>query len=215
MALTLYYHPLSSFCWKALVGLYEKEIPFRREIVDLQDPAGRAAFEKIWPIGKFPVLRDEAAGSTIPESSMIIEYLELRYPDGQPLLPRDAERALQARLWDRLYDSYFQLPMQRIVSDRLRPDGEKDPRGVAEARVLLDKAYGFASDALKVGPWTVGTMFSLADCAAAPALYYADRVHSFGPAHGVLSDYLGRLRARPSFARVLKEAEPYLAMFPA
>src|SRR5215204_3900275 len=134
MSLTLCFHPLSSFCQKVLIALYENDTPFEPHIVDLADEAASAAFKKIWPIGKFPVLRDDAKDRTVPESSIIIEYLDLHYPGRTRLVPVDPDLAWQTRLRDRFYDLYVQEPMQKIVADRLRPAGVKDPFGVEQAR---------------------------------------------------------------------------------
>ena len=214
MALILHFHPLSSFCWKALIALYENDIPFTPNLVNLGDPAERAALLKLWGIGKFPVLSDDARGEPIPESSIIIEYLDDHYRGATRFIPGDAERALQTRLRDRFYDLYIHLPMQKIVGDRLRAAGNKDPHGVEEARDRLRTAYGMIEQQMAAGGWALGDDFGLADCAAAPALFYANRVEPFREAHQNLRAYLERLEARPSFARVLKEAEPWFQMFP-
>ena len=214
MSLTLHYHPLSSFCWKALVALYENGAPFKPNMVNLGDPAERAALLALSPIGRFPVLRDEARGETVPESSIVIEYLDRHYPGTARLIPDDPELALQTRLRDRFLDLYVHLPLQRIVGDRLRPADSKDPRGVAEARAQLRTSYAILDQQLAHGGWMVGERFSLADCAAAPALFYGNKVEPIGEGHPHLAVYLERLKARPSFARVLKEAEPYFGMFP-
>ena len=214
MALRLYYHPFASFCQKALIAFYENGIAFEGVIVDLGDPESRAAFAAVWPLAKFPVLRDEARGLTIPESTTVIEYLALHHPGPAQLIPREPEAALQARIWDRFYDNYVQLPMQKIVGDRLRPADRRDPHGVAEARALLDTTYGILEAEMAAKPWAAGEAFTLADCAAAPALYYADLVHAFAADHPRLQGYFQRLLARPSFARVVEEAKPYRHLFP-
>jgi len=218
MSLTLYYHPLSSFCMKVLMALYENGTPFTPQIVNLMDETEAANLKALWPIGKFPVLRDEARGQTIPETSIIIEYLDRHYSGATRFIPDDADRTLQVRLQDRFYDLYVQLPMQEIVGDRLRPADKKDPLGVEQARSRLLGVYDMierdmvvrdmASDA-----WAIGSDFSLADCAAAPALFYANKVVPFGD-HKHTAAYLDRLMQRPSFARVLKEAKPYFRFFP-
>src|SRR5258706_15359382 len=146
MALTLYFHPLSSFCQKALVALYENDTAFEPHIVDLGDETAREAFLKIWPIGKFPVLRDDANDRTIPESSIIIEYLAQHYPGRTALVPADADLARQTRLRDRFYDLYVHEPMQRIVGDRLRPAGKTDPHGVEAAKAQLQMSYGMIDE---------------------------------------------------------------------
>jgi glutathione S-transferase len=214
MSLTLHFHPLSSFCHKALIALYENGTPFVRNLVDLSDEAERAALLKLWPIGKFPVLCDEARNQTIPESTVIIEYLDRYYPGRTRFISLDADRAWQTRLRDRFYDLYVHEPMQKIVGDRLRPEGKKDPHGVEEARTRLRSSYRLIDEEMATQSWAMGEAFSLADCAAAPALFYADMVVPFGDTHAHVAAYFERLKARPSYARVLKEAEPYFAMFP-
>jgi glutathione S-transferase len=213
MSLTLYFHPLSSFCMKALIALYENGTPFTPQIVNLMDETEAANLKKMWPITKFPVLRDEARGQTIPETSIIIEYLGRHYPGATRFIPDDADRALKVRLQDRFYDLYVQLPMQEIVGDRLRPAGKKDPLGVEQAKERLRGVYDMIERDMTSHIWAVGDDFSLADCAAAPALYYANKVMPFG-SHKHTAAYLDRLMQRPSFARVLKEAEPYFRFFP-
>ena len=215
MSLQLYYHPLSSFCWKALIAFYENDTAFTPVAVDLTDPEQRAALLKLWPIGKFPVLRDEAKDRVIPESSIIIEYLDDHYPGRIRFIPADPDLERQTRLRDRFYDLYVHLPMQKVVGDRLRPAGSKDPFGVDEARARIRSCYGMIDKEMTSRIWAMGEAFTLADCAAAPALFYANKVAPFDAAHRNLSAYFQRLQARPSFARVLKEAGPYFAMFPA
>jgi glutathione S-transferase len=214
MSLTLYYHPLSSFCWKALVALYENGIPFTPKVVNLGDADERAAFLKLWPIGKFPVLRDEQHQRTVPESSIIIEYLDRHHAGETRFIPDDADLALQTRLRDRFLDLYVHMPTQAIVFDRLRPDDARDALGVTEARTRLRTSYAMLEAELAGGGWAMGDQFTLADCAALPALFYADKVEPFGGELTVVPAYLDRLKARPSAARVLVEAEPYFHMFP-
>ncbi|WP_431016539.1 glutathione S-transferase family protein [Bradyrhizobium pachyrhizi] len=218
MSLTLHYHPLSSFCWKALIALYENGTPFTPNMVNLGDPAERAALLALSPIGRFPVLRDETRDETVPESSIVIEYLDRHYPGAARLIPEDPDLALQTRLRDRFLDLYVHLPMQKVVGDRLRPADSKDPHGVAEARAQLRTSYAILDQQLDPqrvhGGWMMGEHFSLADCAAAPTMFYGNKVEPFGDGHRHLAAYLERLMARPSFARVLKEAEPYFGMFP-
>jgi glutathione S-transferase len=215
MSLKLYLHPLASFCQKALIALYENGTPFEPRIVDLGDETSRAEFLKLWPIGKIPVLRDEARDRTIPESSIIIEYLDEQYPGPERLLPAEPELALRTRLSDRFYDLYVQEPMQKVVTDRLRPEGRNDPHGVELAKAALRTAYALIEREMATKHWAMGDRFTMADCAAAPALFYADKVVPFGDAHRNTAAYLARLMERPSFARVLDEAKPYLRFFPA
>jgi glutathione S-transferase len=214
MPLTLHYHPLASFCWKALIGLYELGIPFEKHLVDLGDADARAAFARLWPLAKFPVLRDDARGRTVPESTILLEYVD-RMSDGPVrLLPRDPERALECRLRDRLFDTYVHAPLQKIVGDRLRPADARDAPGVEQARAQLETAYALLEEQGVDGPWAMGADFTLADCAAMPALYYANEVAPFEGRWKRLGAYLGRLKERPSVARVLDEARPYAHMFP-
>jgi glutathione S-transferase len=214
MSLTLHFHPLSSFCWKALIALYENGVPFTPKLVDLGNPAERAALLKLWPIGKFPVLQDDARNQIVPESSIVIEYLDRHYPGRTRLIPEDIDRALQTRLRDRFYDLYVHLPMQKIMGDRLRPDGKQDPHGVEEARAQLRTSYAMIEQQMAGSAFAMGDDFSLADCAAAPSLFYGSMVVPFGDGQKNLAAYFERLKARPSFARVLKEAEPYFNMVP-
>ena len=212
MSLTLYYHPLSSFCWKALIALYEAGVPFEPRLVNLGDPADRAAFEAVWPLAKFPVLRDERRGKTVPESSIIIEYLARTEPGAASLMPSDPDLAMRTRLVDRLIDAYIHLPFQQVVAERMRPDGQHDPFGVEQLRGQIRSGYKLIAPMI-AGPWAMGDTFTLADCAALPALFYAD--HSVRLAEWPeLAGYLGRLKARPSVVRVLSEAEPYFQYFP-
>jgi glutathione S-transferase len=209
----LFGHPLASFHMKAAVAFYDCGAPFDFELVNLGDAASRARFFAIWPIGKMPVLRDEDRGLTIPESTLIIEHLAETWPAARSLMPADPDQAREVKYWDRVYDHYVQIPMQKIVTDRRRAPGQDDPVGVEEALRTLASALDLAEGAIGEG-WAVGDAFTLADCAAAPALYYADKVMPLGDAHPKLAAYAQRLQARPSFARVLREAEPYAHMFP-
>lgn len=214
MSLELYFHPLSSFCHKALIALYENATPFEPHIVDLFDEASRSAFLKIWPMGRFPVLRNTARDWLIPESSIIIEYLDQHYPGKVRLVPADADLARQMRLRDRFFDLYLNVPMQKIVTDKLRPAGKNDAYGVEHARGQLQTALQMVDEAMATKTWAIGETFSMADCAAAPALFYADKVVPLRAPYPNAAAYLDRLQKRPSFARVLKEAQPYFASFP-
>lgn len=208
MSLVLYHHPLASYCWKALFALHETGTSFTPHLVDLGDPAQRAALAELWPFAKFPVLHDTVSGQVIPESTILIEYL------GAPLIPADPAIALETRLRDRFFDLHVHEPMQRIVADRLRPADQRDPLGVAQAHHTLAVAYAEANRFLHGRTWANGHALSLADCAAAPALWYANRVAPIPPEHTQLHAYLARLVARPSFARVLAGSQPYQHLFP-
>ena len=214
MSLTLYFHPLSSFCHKVLIALYENDTPFDGRIVDLSNPNSTAEFKATWPIGKFPVLRDAVKDRLIPESSIIIEYLDQHYPGRTRFLPTDPELARQTRFRDRFYDLHVNTPMQKIVTDRLRPADKHDPHGVEDARKQLYTALGIVDRAMTTNTWAMGDMFTMADCAAAPALFYADKVSALGDTHKNAARYLKRLMERPSYARALEEARPYFELFP-
>jgi len=214
MGLRLYSHPFASFCQKVLIALYENATPFEAVLIDLANAADRAELMRVWRIAKFPVLLDDARACSVPESSIIIEYLSQYYPGPVALVPQDPDLARDTRLLDRFYDLYVSEPMQKIVGNRLRPAGQGDAFGVAQARALLDTAYGMIEEQLADKTWATGDSFSLADCSAAPALLYANVVHPMGEAFPRAAAYLKRLRERPSFARVLREAEPFWAIFP-
>lgn len=210
MSLTLYYHPLSSFCQKALVALYENGVPFEKRIINLGDQADRAELEAIWPICKFPVLRDHALRRDVPETSIIIEYLDQRYPAEQRMIPADWDAALDVRLWDRFCDLYLQGPVQTIVGAHLSGlscDQTKE-------RTKLKTAYKMIEKRMATRRWLCDDGFSMADCAAAPALFYAATLVPFPEEYAQLQDYFERLLARPSVQRVLDEARPYFPMYP-
>jgi glutathione S-transferase len=214
MALELHLHPLSSYCWKVLIALYEAGTPFSAVIVNLGDPAERNAHLSLSPFGKIPALRDTGRGAEVFETSIIIEYLDRHYPGAARLIPQDPDRALEARLWDRVFDLHVMDAFQPIVADRLRAPDQRDPLAPETARAKLRHAYDVLEQRLAGRAWAAGEGFSLADCAAAPALFYASVAE---PIEGRpwLSAYRQRLLARPSVARAVAEACPYLHMFPA
>ena len=214
MTLTLYLHPLASFCHKVLIGLYENGTAFEPRIVDFADPGSAAALIERWPVGKIPVLYDGAADRVVAETSVIIEYLQERYPGPVPLLPDDPAERLEVRLWDRFFDLYVSVPMQKVVTDRIRPEGASDRFGVAEARAMLDQAYAMIETQLRGRTWATGDGFTMADCSALPGLFFASIVHPFPEERREVAGYLERLMRRPSVRRVLAEAKPYFPMFP-
>jgi glutathione S-transferase len=214
MSLTLHFHPLSSFCHKALIALYENDTPFTPKLVNLQDEAERAAFRALWPIGKFPVLQDSARGRMVPESSIIIEYLDRYYRGKTRFIPSDGEQAHETRLRDRFFDLHIHLHVQKIVGDRLRLADKKDAHGVEDARARMATALGMLEPEMAKRTWATGETFTMADCAAAPALFYADKVAPLAGSYPNVAVYLARLTQRPSYARALKEAEPYFRFFP-
>lgn len=212
MTLTLYAHPFSSYCQKVLTALYEHGTPFTYRVLGLDDPEAGEELAALWPLKRFPVLVD--AGETVLESSVIIEHLDLAHPNGKRLLPQDAKPALAVRTMDRFFDNYVMTPMQKIVFDHMREPQDRDPHGVAEARAMLDAAYQWLDGRLVPGEWACGGEFSLADCAAAPSLFYADWVHEIDEAFPNTRAYRAKLLARPSFARAVEEARPYRHFFP-
>jgi glutathione S-transferase len=214
MPLTLYFHPLASFCHKVLIAFYENEVAFRAKTVDLLDPGSAAELLARWPVGKIPVLYDAKRDRSVPETSIIIEYVQQHYPGSVPLLPAGADDRLEARLWERFFDLYISVPMQKIVGDRIRPKGSKDPAGVADARRTLDTAYAMIDAQMMGKAWAIGDGFTIADCAAAPGLFFASIVHPFHHGQHQLEAYFERLLDRPSMRRVLQEARPFFSMFP-
>lgn len=210
MPLTLYYHPLSSFCHKVLIALYERDIDFQRRIIDLSNPADRSELQALWPLCKFPVLHDQARGRNVAESSIIIEYLERYNPGQRPLLPGDGDAALEVRLWDRFFDLHVQVPMNQIVVDRINATHGD----LTRQRAALLTAYGMLERQLASGAWAAGADFSMADCAAAPALFYASTLEPFRDDHQHLSAYFDKLVRRPSVERVIDEAKPFFSMYP-
>jgi glutathione S-transferase len=212
--LTLFYHPLSSYCWKVLIALYENGTPFTAYQVDRGRPESEAALRKAWPMERFPVLRDDHHDVTLPETSAIIEYLSIRYPGAFAAIPAHADDAIEARLMDRLFDNYVMTGMQTLVFNRLRPDDAKDEYGAEQARAMLRKAYAMLEARIAGRTWAAGDAFSLADCAAMPSLWYADKVAPFRSGHPLLAAYLARLEERPSVQRVLEDAAPYFVIFP-
>ena len=208
----LYTHPLSSYCQKVLVALYENDTAFEVRALGQGNAAADAELAALWPLKRFPVLVDE--GRTVVEASVIIEHLELRHPGPVRLIPTGGEAALDVRMMDRLFDNYVMTPMQKLVADRIRPESDRDPYGTAEARALLDTIYAWLDRHMANRMWASGDAFSLADCAAAPSLFYADWAHEIDAAHTHLRAYRSRLLARPSFARAVDEARPYRNLFP-
>jgi glutathione S-transferase len=214
VTLVLHGHPLSSFVQKTTMALYENETPFELRFLDVANADAQAAFRALWPIGKMPVLYDDACDHTVAEASIIIEYVTQHYPGRAELIPKDAELARQVRFRDRFFDLYVAAPMQKIASDRRRPVGKNDPYGVDEARALLKTALDMIEEEIKGRTFATGESFTMADCAAAPSLSYANWVMPFAQTHPEVFTYLERLRQRPSFVRVLKDAAPYKTMYP-
>ena len=208
----LYAHPFSSYCQKVLIALYENGTPFELQLLTQDDKETLAEHAALWPLKRMPVLVDE--GRTVVEASIIIEHLGLHHPGPVRLIPDDARAALDVRMLDRFFDNYVMTPMQKIVFDSIRPAESRDAYGVAEARALLDTAYRWLDDTIAGREWAAGGTFSLADCAAAPSLFYADWVHRIDESFPHLRAYRRRLLDRPSFARAVDEGRPYRSWFP-
>jgi len=208
--LTLYGHPISSFTWKVLMALYENDTLFDFITVDQNTYAD---FIGKWPMGKFPILIDSDRKSMTTETSVIIEYLDVYYPGVTRFIPQDIGAALEVRRWDRVFD-HINTTMSKVVVDNIRPDGQRDPFGVDEARRVVHAAYGIVETQLNNRAFAVGDNFTMADCAAAPALWYATRNVPLENKYPRIAAYLERLKARPSFARAVKESEPLFHMYP-
>ncbi|WP_295642626.1 glutathione S-transferase family protein [uncultured Methylibium sp.] len=208
----LYAHPFSSYCQKALIALYENATPFEWALLSPENEPALAAHAALWPLRRMPVLVDGA--HTVVEASVIVEHLDLHHPGPVRMLPADARAALEVRALDRVFDNYVMTPMQKIVFDVICAPEHRDPHGVTQAHRLLDTAYAWLDGRLAGRRWAAGEAFGLADCAAAPALFYADWVHPIGATHRELGAYRQRLLARPSFARAVDEARPYRSFFP-
>ncbi len=207
-----YGHPFSSYTQKVLIALYENQIDFEYRDVDPEFPGVSEALAALWPMKRFPILVD--AGRTILESSTMIEYLDLHYAGPTRFLPPDPRDALEIRMMDRIFDNYVMTPMQKFAFNRLRPEEHRDPYGVEEARKMLDTAFAWLDETLASRLWAAGERFTLADCAAAPSLFYADWVHEIDPRFTHLKAYRARLLARPSFARAIEEGRRYRHYFP-
>jgi glutathione S-transferase len=207
----LYAHPFSSYCQKAVIALYENATPFEFVMLRGGDDRADAELAALWPLKRFPVLVDQ--GRAVIEASLIVEHLALHHPGPVSLLPSDPRAALDVRFMDRFFDNYVMTPMQKIVADRIREPATRDPFGVGEARALLDTSYAWLERTLPGREWATGG-FSLADCAAAPSLFYADWAHPIADTFPRLRAYRQRLLARPSVARAVDEARPYRDFFP-
>lgn len=210
MPLTLYAHPFSSYCQKVLVALYENNIAF--EYRTLEDPAAIVELKARWPFARFPLLVDD--GQTVVESTIIIEHLMRQHGGHVRWLPDDPVQALEARFLDRIFDNDVMAAMQKPVFEALRTDGSRKDAAMAEARRALDLAYGWLEQRLAGRTWATGDALSLADCAAAPSLFYADWVHPIADQFATVRAYRARLLAWPAFARAVDEARPFRHYFP-
>ena len=212
VGLQLFFHPFSSYSQKALIALYENGTPFTARVLSPQDPATGAEFAARWPIKRFPILVD--GERTILEASAVIEYLDAAHPGPVRLIPQDPLAAVDARMMDRVFDNYVSTPQQKLVYDALRAPAARDAQGVAEARTMLETTYAWLDGVMADREWATGGAFTLADCAAAPALFYADWSHKIDARFANLLAYRARLLARPSFARAVDAARPFRPYFP-
>lgn len=206
----LYSHPFSSYCQKAIIALYENTVP--HETLLLEGEASMAELAALWPLKRFPVLVDE--GVVIPEATSIVEHLAVHHPGPVALIPADPAAAVEVRMMDRVFDNYVSASQQRIIYNALRPEDARDAQTDREARTVLDQIYPWLDARMQSREWATDYGFSLADCAAAPALFYADWTHPIPDGLGHLKAYRARLLARPSFARAVNEARPYRDYFP-
>jgi glutathione S-transferase len=212
MTLALYGHAFSSYTQKVLVALYENAIPFEFHSIGPDRPQHTEKWQQRWPLRKFPLLLD--GERSVVESSIIIEYLQLAHPGPVHLLPTDAIAALEVRFLDRFFDLHVMGPMQHAVNGALTGEAIKREEGLALAAAKLELAYAWLEDHLADRAWAAGPDFTLADCAAAPSLFYADWTHAISGQYPVLRAYRARLLARPSFARAVEEARPFRSYFP-
>ena len=210
MTLELFAHPFSSYCQKALIAFYENDTPFTLRMVE--DPKVAEELAALWPMKRFPILRE--GGRVVLEATIIIEYLQRHHPGSTKLIPNDPDLALEVRMLDRFFDNYVMTPQGKFVFDAIRPAEDRDPYGVEEARRMLETSYTWLEQRMAGRTWAVGDSFSMADCAAAPSLFYADWTHPIPEALGHLKAYRARLLSRPSFARAVDEARPYRHYFP-
>ncbi len=209
--LQLFGHPFSSYTWKVLIPLWANATPFDFRMVDSEHPDNGAELQRRWPFGQFPLLVDEQR--TVAESTCIIEHLDVHHPGPRRWIP-DGELGRRVRLLDRIFDQRVMTNMNAVVWDALRPQEERNPADRRVARERLNIAYDWLDENLDEGPWAVGEPFTLADCAAAPSLFYADWVEEIGPTRPRLTAYRARLLAHPAVARAVDEARPYRAFFP-
>ena len=212
MSLQLFAHPFSSYCQKALIALYENDIPFTFRMLSPEEPANGEELARLWPLKRFPILVDE--GRTVLEATSIIEHLAVHHPGPVRLIPDDPAAAVEVRMLDRVFDNYVMTPQGKCVFDAIRPAEARDPYGVAEARAMLETSYAWLDKWMEGREWASGDAFSLADCAAAPSLFYADWTHAIGPRFRNVHAYRARLLARPSFARAVEGGRPYRHFFP-
>jgi glutathione S-transferase len=222
MSYVLYTHPLASYCQKVTIAFAELDVPYQAKLVDLGDPDELRAFKALWPTAKIPLLVDSSEGTVVPETSIIIEYIDRHARGGGKLFGQNdaapkagkLDAGLQARLWDRVVDGYLMAPMQQIVADKLRPEDRRDPFGTSQAYDLIASTYRMLDDRLATSPWLAGEHFSLADCGAAPSLFYANTLAPLDAQTPHLQRYFERLFERDSVQKAVAEARPYFKFYP-
>lgn len=210
MTALLYAHPFASYCQKVLIALYENATPFT--FMTVATPEDFDELGKLWPFRQFPVLVD--GDMTLIEATIVIEYLDTFHRGATRFVPDEAKAALDVRFMDRFFDNYVHTPMQAVVYDALRAEHERDAKTVADARDKLEAAYRWLDARMAGREWASGETFTLADCAAGPALFYADWVHRIDAGYANVIAYRERLNARPSFKRAIDEARPFRQYFP-
>lgn len=212
MTLQLFAHPFSSYCWKVMIALYENDLPFDLRMLDPDNPDNGAEWARLWPLKKMPVLLD--GDRPVMETSVIIEHLQLFHPGPVRLIPTDPVTVVETRMLDRIFDNYVMTPVTTLVLDAMRGEARRDAQGLDEARAMLGTAYAWLDERLSGREWAIGDAFTLADCAAAPSLFYADWAQPIPEAHTALRAYRARLLARPSVARAVDGGRPYRDYFP-
>jgi glutathione S-transferase len=212
MALQLYFHPFSAYCQKVLISLYDNGTPFERNVLEGPGSPADQRLAELWPIKRWPVLLD--GDRAVPEATCIVEYLDLYHPGPVRMIPEDPKAALETRFMDRFFDNYIGGPILQIVFNELRPQEARDPHGVKQSRELMDTAYAWLDKTMANREWAAGSRYTLADCSAAPFLFYADWTHRIPQRYANVHAYRRRLLAYPSFARIVDEARPYRDLFP-
>lgn len=203
----LYYHPVSGYSQKVAMAFYEKEQAFEADIVNFFDEEDAADYREIHPLGKIPMLELES-GELVWESSIIVEYLDTHFETGTRLIPEEKNAARRARFFERLSDLYVMASVSTIMRDPLKPEGDRDAKAVARARETLTIMFPLMNEALGQNTWALGETFSVADCAIAPALAYARKIHPYEQFTN-LTAYAARIHERPSWQRVWQEAKPH------
>ena len=211
MTIELFIHPFSSYCQKAITAFYENGTPFTARQLEPEGGPNSDELKRIWPIGKFPVLRE--GERVVPEATSIIEYLEVHHPGPVRFIPDDPDAAVEVRMMDRFFDNYVASPQQKLIFDRIRPEEHRNPADVADGQAMLDKAYAWLDERMATREWAAGD-FGLADLSAGPQLFYADWTHPMNGRFPNVAAYRQRLIERPAFAQAIDEARYFRPFFP-